>query len=152
MFDYLKSEPKKNRWEIAWRHFGAVLAGHDVGFLPKLILPYPVSVNRAWRRKGKRIVCSAEKRVYDLVVMSEGLKQGWKKYGRIDKGADLAVLALTYSRDQRVQDSDNVLKVPIDALEKNQVIPNDRNIVLACSFRGGVDPVSPRMEMYVWML
>lgn len=93
-----------------------------------LQLPWPPSVNRYWRRVGKRTVLSRaarlfRKRVWDVWFVQKYVF-GWDGFG----GSHVALRLVLHPPDGRRRDLDNVLKAVFDALEHAKIIENDAQI------------------------
>ncbi len=111
----------------------------------KFEIPYPPSVNRAWRmvRVGRsaRMVLSREARAYRteacarLAALSH---RGFNGSGPID-GA-LCVLVTLHPPDRRKRDIDNAMKCVLDALQHAGVIRDDAQIGDLRVVRGAVVP------------
>lgn len=85
-------------------------------------LPWPVSVNRYWRRAGKVIHTSTEAKQYrrDVGYLVNGLH----RFG----SARIAVTVLAYPPDNHRRDLDNIGKVLWDALQHAGIYADDSQI------------------------
>ena len=85
-------------------------------------LPWPVSVNRYWRRAGKHIHTSTEARQYRARVGQ--LVRDCHRFGT----ARIAVAVVAYPPDNRRRDLDNIGKVLWDALQHAGIYTDDSQI------------------------
>ncbi len=100
----------------------------------KLMLPYPPSVNRIWRRVGTKTVLSRDGRLYRERVAE--LLAGMDGFG----DARLEVEILVHPPDRRRRDLDNVLKAPLDALTHARMFDDDSQIDRLVLDRGECKP------------
>jgi crossover junction endodeoxyribonuclease RusA len=87
-------------------------------------LPFPPSFNHYWRQAGSRIIISASGRKYrnDVWCLVKSLNLTSKLQGK------LSVDIFAYPPDERKRDVDNMLKAPLDALQKAGVYEDDNQI------------------------
>jgi crossover junction endodeoxyribonuclease RusA len=84
-------------------------------------LPWPPSVNAVWKSGRGRVF--TPKKVKDYHIYVRALMRGkYQIKGRID--AFISV----YPPDKRIRDIDNLLKIPLDSLQKAGVYKNDNQI------------------------
>lgn len=105
----------------------------------RIELPYPPSVNRAWRmvRVGRsaRMVLSREGRAYRREACA---RLAALRAPRID--GPLRVVIMLHPPDRRKRDVDNALKALLDALQHGGVIADDSQIVDLRVAKGAVAP------------
>lgn len=89
-----------------------------------LTLPWPPSVNRYWRRVGKKTILSAEARAYRATSMQEVYFQGRERFG----SARVRVTITAYPPDKRARDLDNLCKGVLDALQFAGVFDDDSQV------------------------
>lgn len=87
-----------------------------------LYLPFPVSVNRLYRRTSTGIAASDRYRIWKQAAGAEINRQ---RPGRI-KGAFRCRIVLERKDGRSRIDADNGIKCLMDALQKNGVIENDK--------------------------
>ena len=89
----------------------------------ELVLPYPPSVNRYYRRVGPRTLISQQGRRYREYVAALVKSAGLRPVpGRVELGLEF------YPPDRRRRDLDNVLKALWDALEKGGAYHDDSQV------------------------
>lgn len=88
----------------------------------QLTLPYPPSVNRAYRTVNGRVILSKVGREYRKLVMVELAHFYYMLDGR------LSVSIKTHAPDHRKRDLDNVLKCALDAITHAEVWRDDSQI------------------------
>jgi len=86
-------------------------------------LPYPPTVNTYYRRVGSRTLISKRGREYRQRVAGAVLIQG-----RVHFAGEIRMRIWIIPPDRRKRDLDNLLKAPLDALEKARVYDNDSQI------------------------
>lgn len=88
----------------------------------EVMVDYPVSVNRIYRRLKKGVVLTKKAAEYKAYT-------AWK-FKRLTKLYDKPVQLIVelYSADKRVRDIDNGMKILFDAIEHSGVIDNDFQI------------------------
>lgn len=91
---------------------------------PTLVLPWPPSINRYYRRVGERTLISRQGRAYRANVNASVIEQGSPKLGT----ARLTIHATAHPPDKRNRDLDNLWKSILDALEFAQVFKDDNQI------------------------
>jgi crossover junction endodeoxyribonuclease RusA len=97
----------------------------------RLLLPYPPSINRYWRRAGRHIHISREGRQYRERVGELLCKEGVTPLpGRLAVRIDLA------PPDHRKRDVDNIQKPLLDALEHGGAFEDDSQIDWLLTARG----------------
>jgi crossover junction endodeoxyribonuclease RusA len=85
-------------------------------------LPWPVSINRYWRRAGTHIHISNEGREYRAkVARIAGQHNGFGT-------ARIAVEIEAFPPDRRKRDLDNLLKVTLDALQAGRMFADDAQV------------------------
>ena len=93
-------------------------------------LPFPVTANAYWMIAGRRLIKSKRARAYiaEVVLMwLDAKSKGAKSFGE-DETLALAI-AIHYPVDKRKHiDTDNALKVLIDAMETAGIYQNDNQI------------------------
>lgn len=99
-----------------------------------ITLPYPPTVNKMWRNVQGRTLLSADGRKYRKAVADECMALGSPAMGN----ERLEVLVRVCPPDRRRRDLDNVLKGPLDALEKAGVYEDDSQIDRLMLERGEV--------------
>lgn len=93
-----------------------------------LIVPYPPSVNRYWRRLGNRTILSRAAREFRSRVKDLWYVQKWV-YRRESLGSALVQVSLMiHPPDNRRRDLDNVLKAALDAIEAAGIIEDDSQV------------------------
>ena len=92
-----------------------------------LELPWPPSVNRAWRSVGGKVLLSRECRDYRRAVMlAVALSpQRWTKFST---GERLAVVVHAFPPDKRRRDIANLDKALMDAIQEAGVIGDDSQV------------------------
>jgi crossover junction endodeoxyribonuclease RusA len=88
----------------------------------QITLPYPVSVNRAWRQAGGRIYLNPLVKRYRQevwVLLFNKIKFG---------AAKIRVEIKMFPPDKRHRDIDNIMKVLLDSLQHAGTIDNDSQI------------------------
>ena len=107
----------------------------------KVTLPWPPSVNHAWRHvivKGRaRVLLSADCRAYRSAVLIALLEQSARCKPLTGR---LSVEIVASPPDRRARDIDGLLKQPLDALQHAGVIENDSAIDRLLIERGPVVP------------
>jgi crossover junction endodeoxyribonuclease RusA len=97
----------------------------------RLVLPWPPSLNRYWRRLPNRVLISKEGRRYRKSVLWAVTMAQCPKFGR----ARLALEIAAYPPDRRTRDLDNTLKGLLDALEHAGVFDDDGQIDWLLTYR-----------------
>lgn len=89
-----------------------------------LILPWPPSINRYWRRRGDRYFISAEGQKFRVItnVICFDLPRRFEPTDR------LCISIAAFPPDKRRRDLDNVLKSLLDALQHAGVYEDDNQI------------------------
>lgn len=90
-----------------------------------LVLPYPPSVNRYWRRAGRHIHISTEGKRYRTDVAAVFRSTGLRGLG---DSARLGVDVVLMPPDRRVRDLDNAMKALLDSMEHASVFGDDSQI------------------------
>jgi len=90
----------------------------------RLLLPFPPSVNRYWRRVGNRTLISKRGREFRQEVVAIL----WEQKVTPREGP-LLVQVDAYPPDRRRRDLDNLLKALLDALEHGGAYEDDSQIV-----------------------
>lgn len=104
-----------------------------------LTLPYPPSVNRAYRVFNNRSILSAEGRAFKQAAALVAR-------GHSPLDGDVSVTFKAY-RPRKCGDLDNLFKLGLDAL-KGVAFHDDKQVVHIEAFRGD-DKHNPRLEVYV---
>lgn len=102
-----------------------------------LVLPWPPSVNRYYRRVGNRTIISRDGRAYRANALASITEQHTPRLGK----ARVRIHAIACPPDNRERDLDNLWKAVGDALEFARVIDNDSQIDDLRITRG--DPEKP---------
>lgn len=106
-----------------------------------LALPYPPTVNRAWRMVNGRMLISREGRLYrsrvQAILAGMGLRPSAQR---------LALAVEVRPPDRRRRDLDNVQKGLLDALEAGGAYEDDSQIDLLVTRRG---PITAGGDVYV---
>ena len=97
-------------------------------------LPYPVSLNQAYRAWNNRVVKSAEARAYEEKVLDNLIMLRLNSFNE-DR---LKVTVTAYMPDKRRRDLSNLDKVLMDSLEKGGLFNNDEQIDDLRFIRAGV--------------
>ena len=99
-------------------------------------LPWPPSLNRAYRHVQGRVLLSSDGRAYKKKV-----KRLFEESSVIPFGVDdrLAVTMYAFPPDRRARDLDNLFKLVFDAMQPLP-IPDDSQIDVITMARGGVKP------------
>ena len=108
-----------------------------------LTLPFPPSVNSYLKKRGRRMVLSAEARAYydhvKLIVCGSV-----RKMDRPVRGP-LELVMVARPPDQKERDLDNLLKVAIDSIQRAGLIVDDSQVCHIdirwgrCCVRGSID-------------
>lgn len=88
-----------------------------------IILGWPPSVNKVWKYGGGTV--RSQKAVKDYYMLSTMLHRRNIKATMMGR---ICVQVLVYPPDKRQRDLDNILKVPMDAMQKIGVYKNDSQI------------------------
>ena len=104
-----------------------------------LTLPYPPSLNHAWRHVGTRTLLSAAGRAYRRTIATAVLAK-WPHAVPRPLVGRLAVQTTIHAPDHRARDLDNVFKAVGDALQHAGVYMNDSQIDDLHVLRGAVTP------------
>lgn len=120
--------------------------------MPQLILPYPVSTNRIWRRFGNRVVKSPEARAYQDTVERLALELGEEPL----RGPVKLMLSLHPPRPKRWKegsparciDLSNAVKAAEDALQG--IAYEDDKQIVAIEMQKGA-PVDDGMLIVTWL-
>jgi crossover junction endodeoxyribonuclease RusA len=100
-----------------------------------LVIPYPPSANKIWRRVGPRTLLSRAGRLYRRDVHAALLAQGSPHVrGR------LAVFIRLHPPDRRRRDIDNTIKPLLDALQHGGLFNDDSQIDLLLIVRDACTP------------
>ena len=107
-----------------------------------IVLPFPPSANRYWRKFNNRMVLSAEATKFkrDAAIL---FKQG--QYTSL--GNNLVELYITIYRPKKIGDLDNYLKVTIDSL--NGLFFDDDKQIKRLTAERFDDKLNPRVEVIV---
>lgn len=114
----------------------------------RLVLPWPPSLNRYWRRLPDRVLISKEGRRYRKRVAWAAWTARYPKFGK----ARLALEIAACPPDRRTRDLDNTLKGLLDALEHAGVFEDDGQIDWllvrreACLPGGRIEVIIQRLE------
>jgi crossover junction endodeoxyribonuclease RusA len=110
----------------------------------KLILPEPLSLNRAYRTVQGRILISKAGREYKSAV-------AWTVAACKVKFGDrrLAVCMTVHFSNRRRHDADNTFKLILDAMADGGLYDDDSQIDDLRFIRGEVDKANPRTEVVV---
>lgn len=91
-----------------------------------LSIPWPPTVNSYWRHANGRTLLSADGRKYRAAVYADTaealFRDGGFRTGRI------AMRIVAHPPDRRRRDLDNILKAPLDALQKAGMYDDDSQI------------------------
>jgi len=112
-----------------------------------LVLPYPPSANRYYRRVGAKTLISAEGRAYRMAVLGAVARAGWRRKDRLE--GRLAVCIETMAQDRRKRDLDNICKATLDALTKANVWGDDGQIDDLRIVRGRICPEAPSLTVTI---
>lgn len=108
-----------------------------------LVLPFPPSTNRIWRRVGTKTLLSREGRAYRQECAWRIALQRVQGFGAARISMDIQA----HMPDSRRRDLDNLLKSAQDALQAARLFEDDSQIVDLRIRRAGVDRESPRLEI-----
>ena len=123
-----------------------------------LTLPYPPSVNHAWRRVGNKTVLSLDARLYRKAVAFEMWKLRLPGQRLDPKKITLPLknrlaLSLAYIPPNHLRrDLDNGLKAVLDALTHAGLWRDDSQVDELHAFRATPDPKEPRLIVVVSVL
>jgi len=110
----------------------------------KLILPEPLSLNRAYRTYQGRMLISKEGRAYKKaiawIVAASKVHFGKRK---------LAICMTVHFSSRRRRDLDNCMKLQNDAMADGGLYDDDSQIDDLHIVRGKVDKANPRAEVVV---
>ena len=115
------------------------VALHAPPVVVTLTLPYPPSLNHAWRHVGTRTLLSAAGRAYRRTIATAVLAK-WPHAVPRPLVGRLAVQTTIHAPDHRARDLDNVFKAVGDALQHAGVYMNDSQIDDLHVLRGAVTP------------
>lgn len=119
-------------------------------------VPFPPTLNHAWRRVGNHTVLAKAQREYRQRVLREMATTAWH-----DDDAPLTALALPlldrlavalrfFPPDQRRRDLDNLPKAVLDALTHAGLWRDDEQIDCLMLSRSEASPGNPRVVVRVW--
>ena len=109
-----------------------------------IVLPYPPSLNTAWRCVAGRVVLSARQRAFRKVVSERVMlllaDKGtvYRRLGSLPFTADITV----YPPTRRAYDLDNAIKAILDALMAARVFDDDSQLVELTIRKGDLDKPS----------
>jgi len=110
----------------------------------KLILPEPLSLNRAYRTYQGRMLISKEGRAYKKsvawLVAASKTHLGKRR---------LAVCMTVHFSNRRRHDADNTFKLILDAMADGGLYDDDSQIDDLRFIRGAMDKTNPRAEVIV---
>jgi len=109
-----------------------------------IVLPWPPTVNRYYRRVGLRTLLSREGRTFRRSVCALLGGGGPRKP---PAGGRVALAMDAFPPDRRRRDLDNLLKSVLDALEHAGVYADDSQVDLLLVRRGEVDRPHGRVEV-----
>lgn len=119
-------------------------------------LPFPPTLNHAWRRVGSRTVLAKPQREYRKAVASA---LAWDELHDADfplvtlecpLPGRLAVSLRFYAKNHIKRDIDNLPKAILDALTCAGLWRDDAQIDCLTLVRAGVSPDRPRVVVRVW--
>jgi crossover junction endodeoxyribonuclease RusA len=108
-------------------------------------LPWPPSVNRAWRNVGNRTLLSREARAYRRQAVLELMAQNAKKIG----GRKCRVEITVFAPDNRRRDIANLEKQLSDAMQTYGVFDDDSQIDDLRIVRGPINKADPHVLVRV---
>lgn len=106
----------------------------------ELVLPYPPSINRYWRRVGSRTLISREGRAFRrnvCALLGPRPRSGQAGGGprKPPAGGRVALAMDAFPPDRRRRDLDNIQKPVLDALERAGVYEDDSQVDLLVTRR-----------------
>lgn len=110
-----------------------------------VVLPFPPSTNRIWRRVGTKTLLSREGKEYRRHVCTLVATHQLPVFG----SARIALDIKAHMPDSRRRDLDNLIKSVQDALQAARMFEDDSQIVDLRIRRAGVDRDNPRVEVLI---
>lgn len=101
-------------------------------------LPWPPTVNHYYEFTRNRNFISRRGQAFRSAVMVSLLKKFGARFRRFAPDARLAITIGAQPPDARDRDLDNLLKAPLDAIQKTGMVPNDKQFDLITIRRGAV--------------
>lgn len=107
-----------------------------------IVLPYPPSANRYWRKFNNRMVLSADAKNFKSCVQKIFKENSYFSYAE-----NLIELDIKLYRPKKIGDLDNYLKVTIDSL--NGLFFDDDKQIKRLTAERFDDNINPRVEVII---
>ena len=108
-----------------------------------IVLPWPPSVNRYWRKVGARVLISREGRKFRTDAAMRLI--GAPRFGR----RKVRLVMHWYPPDARRRDGDNLCKAIFDALQCAHVVDDDSQIEDFRIVRGTINRTDPSVTVAI---